>query len=570
MSQVARRRSQVLAIVCVCLATAYCVIVTTVHVDRAPRVTSYLGTSPAVALVALTTAYALVGAGAYVLWRSRSGWLGTACLVLACTWLGPVLVGWDGGPSLARALAAMIPALAVPVLAHLALTAVYGTTPWVVAGAAVGYVLVGLLSAAAGLVRHPLLDAACWSDCSDYVMVTSNPGLSADLTQLLRGLTVVVAAVVLVLVVVQMTRAHAWPALAVAAALTLLAEAANALRLQRAPLERFDTTAGLSVFLLQAAGLLGVAGGAAWLTHSRRQALRRATRLMSELAERRQGGSLQQSLRAAVGDPTLTLRYWRRDTGQWVDADGRIRPEGPGAPTVARVVRGREPVALIEYDGHRLGRRVLEQELGAVARLAIDTERLRAESLGHLAELTLSRERIVAEADSHRRRVERDLHDGAQQRLLAVTYELRLARAEADDDVTEPLDEAIACARTCLDELREFAHGVFPAVLDHAGLEEALWSLAERSDPPMVLHSALASGPRFPAAERTAYFVARSVVQDARGTVTIDVRRRGADLVLVAAGVGTLDEVHLRDRVGAVGGELRHDGDRLEAVIPCG
>ncbi len=59
-------------------------------------------------------------------------------------------------------------------------------------------------------------------------------------------------------------------------------------------------------------------------------------------------------------------------------------------------------------------------------------------------------------------------------------------------------------------------------------------------------------------------------MQDARGTVTIDVRRDGADLVLVATGVGTLDEVHLHDRVGAVGGELRHDGDRLEAVIPCG
>lgn len=570
MSRVAQARSRAIGITSVCLATAYVVAATSVHVNRSPRITTYLGVSPLVAAVALAAAFALVGAGAFVVWRSRSGWLGPACLVLACTWLSPVLIGWDGGPQAVRALAVILPPIAVPVLAHVALTATYGPSRPLVTGVTVGYLVFGLLAVVAGLVRHPLLDPDCWSNCSDHVLVTSDPDLSRELTVLLRELTVGVALVVTVLVVARMARTQAWTALPTAAVLALAAEAANAVRLLANPLDRFDTAAGLTLFLLQAGTLLCVAAAAAWLTHSRRQALRRAIVLMRDLAERPLGGSLQQSLRTAVGDPGLTLRYFRRDTGQYVDAGGSVQHEASGSQAVARVVRGREAVALIRYDGDRLGHRVLEQELGAVARLAIDTERLRAESLAHLAELTGSRERIVAEADRHRRRVERDLHDGAQQRLLAVTYELRLARADADDELAPLLDEAIACAWACLDELRDFAHGVFPAVLDEAGLEDALWSLVERSDAPVVLHSALGPGPRCPGAERTAYLVARSVVQDAPGQVTIDARRRGGSIVLVVTGVGTIDEVHLSDRVGAARGELRHDGDRLEAVIPCG
>ena len=183
MSQAAQAWSRVIWIACVCLATAYVAAGTTVHLSRSPRVTSYLATSPAVAGVALVAAFALLGAGAYVLWRSRSWWLGLACLVLACTWLGPVLVGWDGGPSAVRALAAILPPIAVPVLAHLALTATYGNARPLVAGVIATFLVVGLLAVAAGLVRHPLLDPNCWSNCSDHVLITSNPDLSRELTQ---------------------------------------------------------------------------------------------------------------------------------------------------------------------------------------------------------------------------------------------------------------------------------------------------------------------------------------------------------------------------------------------------
>ena len=347
-------------------------------------------------------------------------------------------------------------------------------------------------------------------------------------------------------------------------------EAANAVRLLEAPLDRFDTGAGVALFLLQAGALLGVAAGAAWLTHSRRRALRRAISLMRELADRPVETGLEQSLRTATGDPTLALSYWRRDTGQYVDADGSIAGERSRSQAVARVVRGHEPVAVIRHDGHRLGHRWLEQELGAVARLAIDTERLRAETLAHL-------DRAARVAGAHRRRGGRPPAAGrarpARRRSAApARRDLRAParRAGADDDLAALLDEATACARACLDELREFAHGVFPAVLDEAGLEEALWSLADRSDVPVVIHSALGSGPRCPTAERTAYLVARAAVRDAPGQVGIDARRHDGCLVVVVTGVGTIDEVHLSDRVGAVRGELRHDGDRLEAVIPCG
>ena len=253
---------------------------------------------------------------------------------------------------------------------------------------------------------------------------------------------------------------------------------------------------------------------------------------------------------------------------------GRPPPTGAGtdARARARVVRGDQPVALLSYDPE-IGEAVLEQQLGAAARLAIDNERLRAESLAHLRELTDSRARVVAAADHQRRVVERDLHDGAQQRLLAVLLELRLARGDAasagDDALVARLDEAVDSAGAALAELREFAHGVFPAVLDESGLEQALWSLADRGLVPVELDVRLGDAAMTPAAERTAYLLAKAALDSASERLGLDVSRRDGRIVLVASGVGEVDEVHLSDRVGAVGGELRQGEGRLEAVIPC-
>ena len=121
--------------------------------------------------------------------------------------------------------------------------------------------------------------------------------------------------------------------------------------------------------------------------------------------------------------------------------------------------------------------RELEREIGPATRLAVDNERLRATVLAQLEDLRSSRARIVEAGDSARRRIERDLHDGAQQRLLTLSYELRLARTAADGDGDAELATVLASTadkvRAALGELRDLAHGIYPAILTEAGLGRA-------------------------------------------------------------------------------------------------
>src|SRR5205814_4787205 len=119
----------------------------------------------------------------------------------------------------------------------------------------------------------------------------------------------------------------------------------------------------------------------------------------------------------------------------------------------------------------------LEPELRAAIRLALENERLQAEVLAQLRDLRASRTRIVETSDAERRRLEHDLHDGAQQRLLALSYDLRLARAAAEADGGREVATLLASAgdeaQAALGELRELAHGIYPAILAGAGLARA-------------------------------------------------------------------------------------------------
>lgn len=151
-----------------------------------------------------------------------------------------------------------------------------------------------------------------------------------------------------------------------------------------------------------------------------------------------------------------------------------------------RIQRGGLTIAAVNHDPALTGTSELADQIGAAARLAIDNERLRAEVLAQLERVRASRGRIVAAGDAARRRLERDLHDRAQQRLLAARYELRLARASTGDDTQRAaeIERAIAEAKAALAELRDLAHGIFPAVLDDAGLGPALWALSAGAPSP--------------------------------------------------------------------------------------
>jgi signal transduction histidine kinase len=185
----------------------------------------------------------------------------------------------------------------------------------------------------------------------------------------------------------------------------------------------------------------------------------------------------------------------------------------------------------------------------------------------------------VETGDSERRRLERDLHDGAQQRLLALSYDLRLARAstQADGDAQTGtlLTEATDHARAALGELRDLAHGIYPAILAGAGLAAAVATLADAAPLPVEI-LAEAQG-RYPAAvETAAYLLVAEALDDAAGRAAshaaVSVVRDGGRLVVTVEDDGahrTSTMVQLADRVGALDGQLAVEPTRLRAELPC-
>ena len=222
----------------------------------------------------------------------------------------------------------------------------------------------------------------------------------------------------------------------------------------------------------------------------------------------------------------------------------------------------------------------LERAIGAAVRLALENERLQAEMLAHLDQLRASRIRIVETGDAERRQLERDLHDGAQQRLLALSYDLRLARAHAQADDDAPtgslLTEATSEAQAALSELRALAHGIYPVILAEAGLAPAVATLAETAALPVEILDLVED--RFaPAVETVAYLLVAEGVDDAAhrdaSHVTVDIVQNGEWLMVTVEDDGinrTSELVQLADRVGALDGRLMVEPTRLLAELPCG
>jgi signal transduction histidine kinase len=298
---------------------------------------------------------------------------------------------------------------------------------------------------------------------------------------------------------------------------------------------------------------------------------------------------LHAALSRALGDPTLQVAYAMEEETQWVDASGQpvTLPtlSADGGQTVTIVRRDAEPIAALIHDTAL--DQALVRAVAAAAGMAIANERLRAEVRAQLAEVRASRQRIVEAGDRERRRVERNLHDGAQQRLVALSLSLAMLRRDGtrDPETDRALADASAQLRSALKELRELARGIHPAILTQEGLEAAVESLAERSNSQVRVTTSLDGSLPAPV-EATAYFVvcealanvakyadAHAASVDLRrcnGSLRVEVAddgRGGADL---HAGSGLLG---LQDRVAALGGCLHIDspagaGTRLVAEIP--
>jgi signal transduction histidine kinase len=184
----------------------------------------------------------------------------------------------------------------------------------------------------------------------------------------------------------------------------------------------------------------------------------------------------------------------------------------------------------------------------AASSLALDNERLKADLQSRVEELRVSRRRIVEAGDAARRRIERNLHDGAQQQLVALALELRMMKARLKDPAAGPMiDELSERLATALAELRELARGIHPAILTDRGLAPAIGALAERGTVPIECDVAVAD--RLPApVEAAAYFlVAEALTNVARyahaSSARVEVRRDGPDVIVLVAddGVGGVD-----------------------------
>jgi signal transduction histidine kinase len=262
------------------------------------------------------------------------------------------------------------------------------------------------------------------------------------------------------------------------------------------------------------------------------------------------------------------------DPDRHVDGTGLVVPvprPGPGLAVTA-LARGGRTIALVVHDPSVLPPGSLDEHLGPAARLAVENERLSSQLQAQVRELRESQTRIVASGDASRQRLERDLHDGAQQSLIALTFELRVARAQSvgDPAVTEALDATLTEASQALDELRELAHGIHPAVLSQAGLAVALLSLVDSA--PVAVELVEVPDRRLAADVELAAFL-----------VVTDLIEQGADLdvlqlavsvapgeLLVDASAPALPSEHVLDRIGALGGSVDVTPTGVRVVIPCG
>jgi signal transduction histidine kinase len=313
--------------------------------------------------------------------------------------------------------------------------------------------------------------------------------------------------------------------------------------------------------------------------------------LMVELERPLPPGELQASLARSLGDPSLELRYALDGQDRWVDARGRqgSLPQ-PGAGSQARTV------TVVERDGRPLAALIhdpaLDQGLvraaAAAAGMAIENEWLHAELRAQLAEVRASRQRIVEAGDRERRRVERNLHDGAQQRLATLALSLAMLRDRdgADAAAAAALEQASAELKQAIDELRELARGIHPAILTEEGLPAAVESLADRSSLPIRVVTNFDG--RLPEpVETAAYFVvSESLANVAKyagaSAAQVEISRLNGNLrvAVLDNGVGGADPSlgsglrGLEDRVSAVRGRFRVDtapggGTWVLAEIPC-
>jgi signal transduction histidine kinase len=323
------------------------------------------------------------------------------------------------------------------------------------------------------------------------------------------------------------------------------------------------------------------------LLRSRLAQADRIAGLIGRLGQAPGPDTVRAALADALGDPSVALAYWLPEPGRFVDATGRPVDLPDGEWTEVEL-HGRR-IAAIRHDASLADEPQLVRAAGAAAALALENQRLAAELRARIEDLRASRARLVSAGDAERRRLERNLHDGAQARMVGLAAKLGLARRKAGEDreLSVLLEESRVELMASLDELRAVARGLHPAVLTDRGLDAAVRGLAFRAPLPVEIGGAAPDDLPPPIATALYYVVAEALTNVAKyaqaSRATVAVRREGDQVVAEVTddGVGGADGASgsglqgLSDRVAALDGRLELDSPRGEGTvlrvrIPCG
>ena len=548
---------------------------------------------PALVIIfGLATSWSFIGTGLYAWWRRPTNRFGALMTTVGFTSLIGVLTESNDG--LVFTVGLLFGSLYLAVFVHMVLAYPGGQVPTrgqrrlVAAGYAIS--VIALLPTLMLASREQL---GC-ERCPDSILKLQDGG---TLFTVLDGLVtaIVVALVTAVLVVLVRRRRAATPPQRRAMApvlwsgvvlLDLLGASLIAGSIGIDPLENVLSLLGsLALLVLPWAYLFG-------LLQSRVARAGAVDDLLRRIGESPGTGRLQDLLAEALGDQSLELVYFLEVEDCWVDGEGRPavlpRDGDPRRAATPVELEGRSVGAILHdpslcEDPDAMG------SLASAAALAVGHERLQAQLRARVEQLRTSRARIVEAGTAERRRLERDLHDGAQQRLVSLSLTLRLAQSRVAVDPVAA-GELMAGAQEeltlALAELRELARGIHPAVLSDRGLDAALEALAERVPVP-VAFTATPGEERLPeAVEAAAYFVVAealtNVVKYADASqATISVTRQNGTAVVEVSddGVGGADPRlgsglrGLADRVGALDGSLAVEsepghGTHLRAEIP--
>jgi signal transduction histidine kinase len=527
----------------------------------------------------------LIGTGAYAVYRGESARFGLLLIALGFLWFLTTLAGssnaWLYSTGRVFGWAAEL------MLAYVILCFPSGRLPGQVDRAivTVGVVLVATLYLPTALLARsypvPSPFSSCVSRCphNAFFAVSSEPAFLGSFVLPMRDVLLILLFGAVILRVAwrwghatRLMRLTLNPVIAVAIARLIVYILAVGLRRVSPASPLVEPMTWALALLIPVLALTFLVAALRW----RLFAAGALERLAAGLGTIGRPGELRAALAAAFGDPTLRLAYPdATEPGEWVTGEGRRTslPEPDSDQSVILVSNGR-PLAAIVHDAAVRDEPQLKQAVAEYASMALENERLSSELKASLHEVRKSRARIIAAADGERRRIERDLHDGAQQRLVALGIRLRIAEEavgenpERDRERLHALGDELIKA---LEETRTLARGIYPQLLAERGLTEALKSAAREGPIDiMVTHDGI--GRYSGEVESAIYFFCLEALQNAlkhaAGATAVTIALTDQDCLLTAEvrdnGLGFDAErtepgaglTNMKDRLGAVGGTL--------------